>query len=99
MEMSLKKLDRAWTAANDGFEQQETGRARMRAREAAAMLLTARWIYRAASHRKETRGLHRRLDYPAGDPKLQRNIRVHGLNVVHAEYLDARRQAGSLSHL
>ena len=37
---------------------------RRRAREAAAMVATARWMYRGGSQRTETRGMHKRYDHP-----------------------------------
>ena len=42
-------------------------RARRRGREIDAMLATARWICASALERRETRGIHRRRDFPAVD--------------------------------
>ncbi len=39
-----------------------------KAREAAAMVATARWMYRSALERNESRGMARRLDFPQQDP-------------------------------
>jgi succinate dehydrogenase/fumarate reductase flavoprotein subunit len=57
------------------------GRA-LRAREVAAMALTGRWIYRAAALRKETRGLHRRSDFPQRDDRQLYQLRTSGTHEV-----------------
>ncbi|MCT8003158.1 FAD-binding protein [Sphingomonas sanguinis] len=79
---SLAALDPLWSDAARCLARGTSGRDAMRAREAAAMTLTARWIYRSADQRKETRGLHRRSDYPQTDPAQRRNLRVSGLEKV-----------------
>jgi succinate dehydrogenase/fumarate reductase flavoprotein subunit len=82
LERSLTVLDDAWAAAVRGLGGAGDGRERVRAREAAAHLVTARWMYRAAEQRRETRGLHRRRDFPALDPQQARNLRVGGMSAV-----------------
>ena len=70
MTASLKRFEDAWTNAIPqlGWVTHETRKAtardRMRAREAASLLATGRWIYASALERQESRGLHRRKDYP-----------------------------------
>lgn len=64
---SLERLDAAWSEARSRLIAE--GLERIRAREAAALLATARWAYRSALQRTETRGLHRRLDAPGLDPR------------------------------
>jgi len=54
----------------------------VRAREAAAMLATARWIVASAIERRETRGLSRRIDHPEKDPALVRRFVTGGLDRV-----------------
>ena len=49
----------------------------VRAREAVAMLATARWMYRSALQRTETRGMARRQDH-AGLDLAQRHRLVSG---------------------
>jgi succinate dehydrogenase/fumarate reductase flavoprotein subunit len=51
-------------------------------REAAAMVATARWMYSSAFARKETRGMHRHLDYPELDPAQQHYWTSGGLDRV-----------------
>lgn len=61
---SIARLDDLWTVARDGLGGETGGRDRLRRREAAAMLATARWCQGSALARTESRGLHRRSDYP-----------------------------------
>ena len=69
MTASLNILNGAWPDVVDrlGFVPQDgakaTARERLKAREAAALLATSRWIYASANHRTESRGLHRRKDF------------------------------------
>jgi succinate dehydrogenase/fumarate reductase flavoprotein subunit len=77
---SLTQLDAAWTHARAHLS--ETGRARVRTREAAAMLACARFAYRSALARHETRGLHRRLDVPEQDPAQDHSLASSGLDVI-----------------
>ncbi len=46
----------------------------VRSREAAAMVATARWMYNSGLQRQETRGMHKREDYPQQDPNQQYRI-------------------------
>ena len=57
----------------------------MRAREAAAMLATARWMYRSALARTETRGMHKRHDHPQQDPAQRAATSRGGLDEVQVE--------------
>jgi succinate dehydrogenase/fumarate reductase flavoprotein subunit len=51
-------------------------------REAAGMVATARWMYSSALERKETRGMHRHLDYPQQDTNQQHHLISGGLDQV-----------------
>ncbi|AJY75868.1 FAD-dependent oxidoreductase [Paenibacillus beijingensis] len=55
---------------------------RVRAREAAAMTATARWMYTAALARRETRGMHTLCEYPLTDPAQQYRLLVSGLDAI-----------------
>lgn len=89
MTQSLARFDTAWhsVTSNYGYARQETAketaRARLKAREAVALLATARWIYAAANERTESRGLHRRKDFPDLDPAQNgQHILTGGLDEV-----------------
>jgi succinate dehydrogenase/fumarate reductase flavoprotein subunit len=77
---SLERLDRLWesissaTAAEDGQA--------LPLRQAQAMTATARFMYRAALARTETRGMHRRDDFPKQDPGQHHRLIVSGLNTI-----------------
>ena len=80
LEASLVVLDDAWVRARSSLRAE--GVASYRAREAAAMLATARWMYRSALARPETRGMHRREDFPELDERQQHRILSGGLDEV-----------------
>ncbi|MFT4117701.1 FAD-dependent oxidoreductase [Bradyrhizobium sp.] len=77
---SLRRLDALWSAASDAAASDEQDL--LRTREAAAMLATARWMYRSALARKESRGMHRRDDYPAPDDSYLHLVTTGGLDDV-----------------
>ena len=43
-------------------------------------MAAARWSYFAGLERKETRGMHKRLDYPKLDPSQRHYLAVGGLD-------------------
>jgi L-aspartate oxidase len=51
-------------------------------REAAALVATARWSVATAIRRTESRGMHRREDYPAPDPNLAVRLLSGGFDRV-----------------
>jgi succinate dehydrogenase/fumarate reductase flavoprotein subunit len=58
------------------------GRELIRAREAAAMTATARWMYASARQRTETRGMHKHEDFVGLDRTQQRCVLSGGLDTV-----------------
>ena len=80
---SLGRLDDLWAALQPG-RQAATANADglMRAREAKAMLATARWMYRSALARTETRGMHRRREFAATDPTQRHRLLCGGLDDI-----------------
>ncbi len=54
----------------------------LRARESAAMLATVRWMYRSALARQESRGMHRRDDFPDHYERQRHYITAGGLDEV-----------------
>jgi succinate dehydrogenase/fumarate reductase flavoprotein subunit len=77
---SLQRLDTLWAEASTADAAAETDV--LRAREAAAMLATARWMYRSGLARKESRGMHRRDDFPGQDERFRHYITAGGLDEV-----------------
>jgi succinate dehydrogenase/fumarate reductase flavoprotein subunit len=66
---SLQRLNHLWQEIRTS--QAGDGRNIIQMREAAAMVATARWMYSSALERKETRGMHKHLDFPEMDAKQQ----------------------------
>lgn len=76
--VSLQALHQTWSAVRDGLT--AGGEDLLRTREAAAMTAHARWMYHAALHRTETRGMHKRVDHPQQDPVQQYRLLTGGLD-------------------
>ena len=77
---SLAVLDTTWSALRTSLRGQ--GADAVRAREAAAMVAHARWMYSSALARTETRGMAKRLDFPDQDPQQHHRILSGGLDTV-----------------
>ncbi|MEH1852613.1 MAG: FAD-binding protein [Nostoc sp.] len=77
---SLGRLNHLWQELRSS--QVTSEKELPRAREAAAMVATARWMYSSAIERKETRGMHRHLDYPEQDANQQHYLLSGGLDQV-----------------
>lgn len=58
------------------------GALRLKARQTAAMVASARWITLAAQTRRESRGMHQRSDAPDTDPALTHRLSVGGLHTL-----------------
>jgi succinate dehydrogenase/fumarate reductase flavoprotein subunit len=88
LDASLSTLDELWSRVaaglrgGDGYPPHgETSAAALfGAREAAAMVATARWMFTAARERTETRGMAKRVDHPTLDPGQQHRRTVGGLD-------------------
>jgi len=76
---SLGKLEALWKSVQ-GKPLQDTPQHLIRSREAVSVLAAARWAYFAGLERKETRGMHKRVDYPATDPNQRHYLAVGGLD-------------------
>jgi succinate dehydrogenase/fumarate reductase flavoprotein subunit len=75
---SLARLDDARRSFREAERSSSDSRGRRREREIAAMLATARWICASALERRETRGIHRRRDFPAVSDATARSLRLRG---------------------
>ena len=76
---SLQRLNNLWQEIRTS--QVDTQNI-VRVREAAAMVATSRWMYSSALERKETRGMHKHLDYPEQDVNQQHYLISSGLDQV-----------------
>ncbi len=76
---SLQRLNHLWQEIRT---HKADDRHIIRVREAAAMVATARWMYSSAKERKETRGMHRHLDYPQQDDNQKHYLITGGLDCV-----------------
>lgn len=77
---SLGRLHSLWQEVRANTTSDETQI--IRARESAAMVATARWMYTSALARKESRGMHKLQDYPHQDPNQQYRLLSGGLDTV-----------------
>ncbi|TXK84666.1 FAD-dependent oxidoreductase [Paenibacillus sp. N3.4] len=94
---SLERLNGLWASLNGSV--QPTVQGRVRTREVASMIATARWMYTAALERKETRGLHMLKEYPETDPTQQYRLIVSGIDDIHIrkeDQVSARQEATTL---
>ncbi|WP_331376103.1 FAD-binding protein [Sinorhizobium chiapasense] len=85
---ALERLDQLWenmSAASATDESQA-----LQLRQAQAMTATARFMYHAALSRKETRGMHRRDDFPKQDPTQHHRLVLSGLGkiIIRTEQVD-----------
>ncbi|WP_454915965.1 FAD-binding protein [Xanthobacter sediminis] len=84
---ALGRLDRQWAALRTSAA---SGRADLlRAREATAMTAAARWMYRTALARTESRGMHRRIDHGAPDSAQRHYLTAGGLDEVFVSHRPA----------
>jgi succinate dehydrogenase/fumarate reductase flavoprotein subunit len=88
---SQERLESAW--ADIQAHRRAEGLDQVGAREAAAMVATARWCNTAALARTESRGMHQRTDAPATAPALARRLLVGGLNRVWTRFESALAEA------
>jgi succinate dehydrogenase/fumarate reductase flavoprotein subunit len=80
---ALDQLDQAWTGLRGAAPAR--GNDAVRSRQAAAMVAHARWMYNSALVRTETRGMHKREDFPALDPAQHHRLTAGGLDSVWVE--------------
>lgn len=90
LQHSLERLDQAWQQLRHGGVLSADPVQYRKGREAAGMVATARWMYHAALARTETRGMHRRDEYPRLDPQQRYSIITGGLDQIHTRPDEAR---------
>jgi len=77
---SLSKLYQVYKQlSHSGYQRNASLLELLRRREARAMLSVARWSYKAALLRQESRGIHRRLDQPQQNPQFSQRIIQHAI--------------------
>jgi len=80
LKASLQNLDHLWNEIrNSGAQAKDQV---VRAREAASMVATARWMYNSGLARTETRGMHRRTDFNKQDVTQHYRLLSGGLDQV-----------------
>ncbi|WP_411034821.1 FAD-dependent oxidoreductase [Shinella sp. BYT-45] len=82
LEASRRTLEDLWTALNRA--KPAAGIGRLRSREVASVTASARWTVAAALLRTESRGVHRRRDFPTENEGQAGRIIVSGLDRVTA---------------
>ncbi|GIE85753.1 FAD-dependent oxidoreductase [Actinoplanes regularis] len=75
LDQALATLDELWADTRAHLHGSP-----VEARQAAAMVAHARWMYTAALARTESRGMHKRLDHPGTDPSRRHRLLVGGLD-------------------
>ena len=85
---ALERLDSLWNSISSATARDENEALQLR--QAQAMAATARFMYRAALSRTETRGMHRREDFPRQDPAQHHRLVISGLDrmTVRKEKID-----------
>jgi len=73
---------RSGLTAASAEDARSSARNALRARETAALVAAARWMNISALERRETRGLHRRKDFPNLDPSQTHHLISGGLDDV-----------------
>jgi succinate dehydrogenase/fumarate reductase flavoprotein subunit len=81
---SLKRLDGLWRDLRNETERpvRTLDADIARRREAAALLMTSRRALASAIQRRETRGMHRRGDFPSLNADAPRRLAVRGLDTI-----------------
>jgi succinate dehydrogenase/fumarate reductase flavoprotein subunit len=80
LDASLHRLDRLWQEASSADT--AAWRDLIKTREGVAMLATARWMYRSALARSESRGMHWREDFPQQDARQHHYMTTGGLDEI-----------------
>jgi succinate dehydrogenase/fumarate reductase flavoprotein subunit len=82
LEASGRTLEGLWSRLNEASP--AAGLDRLQTREVAAVIASARWTVAAAALRTESRGVHRRRDFPGESEAQASRIIVSGLDRVTA---------------
>ncbi|TCL71813.1 FAD-binding protein [Rhizobium sp. BK251] len=80
LQASADRLESLWSDIRNHLAGE--GSDRLRTREAAAIAASGRWSLTAALARKESRGMHRRVDLNGNDPAFARRIILTGVDDI-----------------
>lgn len=91
---SLTRLDEIWKDTRTGPTAAASSPTDiLKTRETAALLASARWALTAALARKESRGMHRRTDYPRTDASAPRRLVLTGIDTIEIARHDLKETA------
>ncbi len=101
LERSMARLDGLWRDAGEGLQpdRRRVPADTVREREAAALLMTSRWALASAIERKETRGMHRRADFPGPSAACSRRLHVSGTEPIVIRPVEFRDRVGDPSRV
>lgn len=91
---SLGRLDDLWKDIRGSVSTLDAEG--VKARETAAMTATARWMYRTAQARTETRGMHKREDYPKMDAAQRYRLVTGGLDDIRVRKVEVAEPIAAL---
>ena len=91
---SRQRLDTVWNEVRQFSGARPSNL--LAAREAAALVASARWSLAAALTRDESRGLHQREDRPGTSPRFARRIVVSGLDAIQTRVGDNETHSASM---
>jgi succinate dehydrogenase/fumarate reductase flavoprotein subunit len=81
---SLSLLDGLWHTVRASLHGEGAGA--IRAREAAAIVASARWSFTAALHRRESRGMHARMDFPEQNARYEQRQTLSGIDQISSSF-------------
>lgn len=87
LQASLTRIDAVWSTLRAHLGASGTGR--LRAREVASVTAAARWSLASALARTESRGMHRRTDFPDRDDTQAASVLIAGLDALTTRLAEA----------
>jgi len=95
---SLARLKEVWVHAKNNAGAPADARSLVKAKEAQAMTATARWMYSSALARRETRGMHKREDFPESNNQQQHRLLTGGLDEIWVKPQPVKNGSEEASH-
>ncbi|MFC0472652.1 FAD-binding protein [Halalkalibacter kiskunsagensis] len=91
LKKSLHQLDHLWDEIQKEAISYQSEQA-VKTREVQAMIATARWMYHSAIARTETRGMHKRIDFPTLDTQQEYRLISSGLKKISVTSIPVNRE-------